>query len=119
MGGVASPRVAPAAMLMRILVLVLLLRIASSSLIRQSGANGSLSIERDYRKWLRQMGSFRHSLTKKPKNNSKKVPKPCLIVRVSKKKKSRAFSSVKKAINSIPTVNNCRVVVSVGPGTYR
>ncbi|OWM66420.1 probable pectinesterase 53 [Punica granatum] len=121
MGVASPPRVTLAAILTSLLVLALLLGVESSSSFGPNGSNGLVSIEKDYAKWLRQVGSFRHSLTKNRESctNKKKVPEACLIVRVSKRKQSGAFQSVQKAISSVPTINNCRVVIFVGPGTYR
>ncbi|PPD95389.1 hypothetical protein GOBAR_DD07584 [Gossypium barbadense] len=72
-------------------------------------------IEKDYMNWVKQKSSFKHSLFGKPKNKLK----PCLTIRVNKKPSLAEFATVKKAISSIPVVNHCRVVISIGAGIYR
>nr|GMD51466.1 probable pectinesterase 53 [Ipomoea batatas] len=44
---------------------------------------------------------------------------PCKTIKVNKNPKLGDFTTVQAAIDSIPTVNLCRVVISVGRGTYR
>ncbi|XWS42136.1 hypothetical protein CRYUN_Cryun17cG0142700 [Craigia yunnanensis] len=61
------------------------------------------------------MSSFKHSLFGKAKNKLK----PCLTIRVNKKPRLGEFATVQKAISSIPVVNHCRVVISIGAGAYR
>ncbi|KAJ6678732.1 ACYL-COA THIOESTER HYDROLASE YBHC-RELATED [Salix viminalis] len=77
--------------------------------------NGFLVHEEDYLKWLEHMGSFKHSLFQKAKNKFK----PCLTMKVSSKPRSGEFPTLQKAINSLPVINNCRVVISISAGTYR
>lgn len=104
------------AMLLKLLIiLTLLLECLSSSVPHRS--NSLVEIENGFTEWLNHMASFKHSLEKKSKK--KKKVKPCKIVKVSTKNKAGAFRSVQKAINSVPIVNNCRVVITVSAGTYR
>jgi len=93
----------------------MVLFVNANSLSVPETLNGFLVPEEDYFKWLKHMGSFKHSLFQKAKNKFK----PCLTIEVSKKPRSGAFPTVQKAINSLPVINNCRVVISISAGTYR
>ncbi|GMN29199.1 hypothetical protein TIFTF001_002338 [Ficus carica] len=73
------------------------------------------TVEEAYLNWVKQMGSYRHSLFQRPMNKFH----PCKTIKVNKNPRFGAFSSVQKAINSLPVVNNCRVIISLGPGIYR
>uniref|UniRef100_A0A6M2EK10 Pectinesterase n=1 Tax=Populus davidiana TaxID=266767 RepID=A0A6M2EK10_9ROSI len=97
------------------LLLLMVLFVNANSLSMPETLNGFLVPEEDYLKWLKHMGSFKHSLFQKAKNKFK----PCLTIEVSKKPRSGAFPTVQKAINSLPVINNCRVVITIGAGTYR
>jgi len=97
------------------LLLLMVLFVNANSLSMPETLNGFLVPEEDYFKWLKHMGSFKHSLFQKAKNKFK----PCLTIEVSKKPRSGAFPTVQKAINSLPVINNCRVVISISAGTYR
>ncbi|XP_023527781.1 probable pectinesterase 53 isoform X1 [Cucurbita pepo subsp. pepo] len=79
------------------------------------GGGRMRKVEDEYLKWIRHMGSFKHSLFQNTKNKFK----PCLTLRVSKKPKAGGFRSVQKAINSLPLINRCRVVIHVAAGIYR
>ncbi|CAN0919048.1 Probable pectinesterase 53 [Linum grandiflorum] len=75
-----------------------------------------------YSTWLNKMGSSlnKHALFQKSNNKVK----TCLTLKVKKKKhsrpsRSRVFPTLRQAIDSIPVVNDCRVVISIGKGTYR
>ncbi|KDP46694.1 hypothetical protein JCGZ_06482 [Jatropha curcas] len=109
-----------------ILLLLLLLFANANSLLTLNGSNSDRFLaseeeeeaeEEAYLKWLKekQVGYFKNSLFKKAKNRFK----PCLTIKVNKKSKSGGFVTVQKAIDSIPIVNNCRVVISISAGTYR
>lgn len=88
----------------------------TSCLVKPNRSNELVMVERAYVKWVRQMASFKHSLFQKGKNKFE----PCLTVEVSKKnKRVGGFVTVQEAINSLPTGNLCRVVITVGAGTYR
>ncbi|CAI0461712.1 unnamed protein product [Linum tenue] len=112
------------------LVLVMLLLERGTPLVSPNGSTGGdmdgnrlvVAEPKDYSKWLHQiqMGSFnKHALFQKSNNK----PRPCLTLKVRKHKRhsksSRMFTTLHKAIDSIPVVNNCRVVISIGKGTFR
>ncbi|KAA8531951.1 hypothetical protein F0562_006907 [Nyssa sinensis] len=101
-------------MILKLLLLILLLESTKSS-SDPNGSNGSVIIEEGYQNWVKQMGSFKHSLFQKPK----KKFKPCLTIKVHKNPRSGDFFKVQKAINSLRVVKNCRVVISVGAGIFR
>ncbi|KAK9285444.1 hypothetical protein L1049_024637 [Liquidambar formosana] len=101
-------------MISKLLFSILLLESASSSVI-PNGSDGSVVIEEAYLNWLKQVGSFKHSLFQKAKNKFK----PCLTIRVDKNPRLGNFVMVQKAIDSLPAVNLCRVVISIGTGIYR
>ncbi|KAF5196103.1 Pectinesterase qrt1 [Thalictrum thalictroides] len=61
------------------------------------------------------MSSMTHSQFNKAKNKHK----PCLIIRVNKKTKKGDFVTIQKAIDSVPLINLCRVVIFIHPGKYR
>ncbi|CAK9324223.1 unnamed protein product, partial [Citrullus colocynthis] len=79
------------------------------------GGREMRTVEDEYLKWIRHMGSFKHSLFKKTKNKFK----PCLTLKVSKNTKAGGFRSLQKAINSLPVINRCRVLIHVTTGVYR
>uniref|UniRef100_A0A6N2LAE7 Pectinesterase n=1 Tax=Salix viminalis TaxID=40686 RepID=A0A6N2LAE7_SALVM len=101
-------------MVLKLLFLMVLFLNASSLSVPET-FNGFLVHEEDYLKWLQHMGSFKHSLFQKAKNKFK----PCLTMKVSSKPRSGEFPTLQKAINSLPVINNCRVVISISAGTYR
>ncbi|XP_052191100.1 probable pectinesterase 53 [Diospyros lotus] len=80
-------------------------------------STGSSDTQEAHRKWLKRLGSFNHSFLfpEKAKNQFQ----PCLTIKVCKNQGSGDFVSVQQAINSLPLVNGCRVVISIGAGTYR
>ncbi|KAG8659999.1 hypothetical protein MANES_02G101400v8 [Manihot esculenta] len=104
---------------MKLLFMLFLLANNANSLLTPNGSNSNrfVTSEEAYLKWLKakQSGSFKHALFQKAKNRFK----PCLTIKVNKKLSSVDFRTVRKAVNSIPVVNNCRVVISIGAGTYR
>ncbi|KAF8377874.1 hypothetical protein HHK36_031262 [Tetracentron sinense] len=101
-------------MISRLFLLILLFKIASSSFSR-NGSNRVVVIEEAYLNWIKQMGSLTHSLFKKGENKLK----PCLTITVNKDPRSGDFVTIQKAIDSLPEVNLCRVVISIHAGTYR
>ncbi|TYI49917.1 hypothetical protein E1A91_D12G066600v1 [Gossypium mustelinum] len=101
-------------MIMRLFMFILFLGGASFEVTSNRLSQYEV-IEKDYMNWVKQKSSFKHSLFGKPKNKLK----PCLTIRVNKKPSLAEFATVKKAISSIPVVNHCRVVISIGAGIYR
>lgn len=71
--------------------------------------------EEGYLDWIRRMSFRNHSHFEEAKNKFV----PCKIIKVHKNPKYGDFTSMQKAINSIPVVNLCRVVISVSAGTYK
>lgn len=71
--------------------------------------------EKAYFKWVKNVGSRNHSIFEEAKNKFT----VCKRIKVNKNWKLGDFTTVQKAINSIPIINNCRVVISVAAGTYR
>ncbi|PON99512.1 Pectinesterase, Tyr active site [Trema orientale] len=62
------------------------------------------------------MGSFnKHSLFQKATNKFD----PCFTIKVNQNPRLGAFTSVQKAISSLPVANDCRVVISLASGIYR
>ncbi|GFY80451.1 pectin lyase-like superfamily protein [Actinidia rufa] len=68
-----------------------------------------------HQNWVKLMGSFNHSLLQKASNKFT----ACRTIKVHKNPKKGDFVSVQGAINSLPLVNLCRVVISVSAGIYR
>ncbi|CAN1122153.1 Probable pectinesterase 53 [Linum perenne] len=90
----------------------------SSPMDRNSNTLVVAQPSEEYSNWVNKMGSLnKHALFQTPMNKMK----PCLTLKVKKKKKHsrRVFPTVREAIESIPVVNDCRVVISIGKGTYR
>ncbi|KAF4371876.1 probable pectinesterase 53 [Cannabis sativa] len=86
------------------------------SLLLQCVTSSMVEVEEAYLKWVKQIGSFNHSLFQKPTNKFD----PCLTIQVSKNPRLLgAFTSIQKAVDSIPLVNECRVVISLSAGIYR
>ncbi|CAK9157053.1 unnamed protein product [Ilex paraguariensis] len=104
----------------KLLLLILLANIVANF---SSPFNSSITLtvvsDEAYTKWVKQMGggcSFKHSdLFDRAKNKFK----PCKTIKVDKNPRLGDFVSVQKAINSLPLVNFCRVVISISAGTYR
>ncbi|KAG9442929.1 hypothetical protein H6P81_018783 [Aristolochia fimbriata] len=94
-------------------LLFLLLNALSCSL--SSNVTSELLIEEGFSKWVKQMGSFRHSAFRKVDN----VHKPCMTITVEKDPLAGNFVSIQEAINSVPEFSECRVVISVGAGIYK
>lgn len=72
-------------------------------------------IEKAYFKWVQNVGSRNHSIFEAAKNKFT----VCKRIKVNKNCRLGDYTTVQKAIDSIPIVNNCRVVISVAAGTYR
>lgn len=71
--------------------------------------------EEAYFNWVHNVGSRNHSLFEEAKNKFT----VCKRIKVHKNPKFGDYTSVQKAIDSVPIVNNCRVVISVSAGIYR
>ncbi|XVF62152.1 hypothetical protein PTKIN_Ptkin08bG0194100 [Pterospermum kingtungense] len=104
-------------MIMRLLFMfIFLLEAGVSFSVTSNRPSHELEVtEKQYLNWVKRMSSFKHSLFGKAKNKLK----PCLTIRVNKKPRQGEFATIQKAISSIPVVNHCRVVISIGAGTYR
>nr|XP_027074283.1 probable pectinesterase 53 isoform X2 [Coffea arabica]XP_027078055.1 probable pectinesterase 53 isoform X2 [Coffea arabica] len=61
------------------------------------------------------MGSLNHSVFEEVKNQFT----PCKKIKVHKNPRLGDYTTVQKAINAIPIINNCRVIISVSSGTYK
>jgi pectinesterase len=97
----------------KLLLLILVLESTTSSLSRP---NGVVEIsEKAYLNWVKQVGSFKHSLFQKATN----MFAPCKTIQVNTKSRFGDFVTVQKAIDSLPIVNHCRVVISISAGVYR
>lgn len=97
------------------LLLLFLLFESTVSLSHPNVSNGVVVTEKAYLKWVKQMGSFKHSLFQKAVNKFK----PCLTIKVNKVSRLGDFVSVQKAIDSLPVFTHCRVVISISAGIYR
>ncbi|XP_058098720.1 probable pectinesterase 53 [Magnolia sinica] len=100
-------------MVLRIFLLILMI-VSTASLPHFHGSDGVV-IKEAYLNWIKQMGTLRHSLFKKAKNKHK----PCLTITVAKHHGAGDFESIQKAIDSVPDLNHCRVVISIHSGTYK
>ncbi|CAN4078784.1 unnamed protein product [Withania somnifera] len=69
----------------------------------------------DYLNWINRMSSRNHSVFQEAKNKLE----PCKFNKVNKNLKYGDVTTVQEAIDSIPIINSCRVVISISPGTYR
>ncbi|XP_019177475.1 PREDICTED: probable pectinesterase 53 [Ipomoea nil] len=79
-------------------------------------SSNSLTVPNNgYMDWVKHIGSRNHSVFQQAENKLQ----PCKTIKVNKNPKLGDFTTVQAAIDSIPTVNLCRVVISVGRGTYR
>lgn len=81
-------------------------------------------VERDYFQWVNHIRSKSNkhlSEFQQQKQRADTHFKPCKTIKVRKhpKSSSKHFPSVQKAISSLPIINLCHVVISIGPGTYR
>lgn len=106
--------------LLELFFILMLFYISTSSAKRgkYSRRDNTLKVanqENDYLNWINRMSSRNHSVFQQAKN--KLVP--CKFIKVNKNPKFGDFTTIQKAIDSIPIINLCRVVISVIPGTYR
>nr|DAD40415.1 TPA_asm: hypothetical protein HUJ06_014738 [Nelumbo nucifera] len=101
-------------MLSSLFLLILLFEGAPSS-VSLNGTNGTVIIQEGYLNWIKQMGSLTHSLYNKAENKLK----PCLTITVDKDPKKGDFVTVQKAVDSLPIVNQCRVLIKIHAGIYR
>jgi pectinesterase len=101
----------------KLLLLILLLERdstrSSSSLSHPNGV--VVASEKAYLNWVKQMGFFKHSMFQKATN----MFTPCKTIKVNVNSRFGDFVTVQKAIDSLPLVNHCRVVISVSAGIYR
>ncbi|KAK4840161.1 hypothetical protein QYF36_001326 [Acer negundo] len=104
-------------MLLKILFLLILLleRANSSSMVTSNKSNELVMIEKAYVNWVKMHASSKQPVFK----NSKNKLKPCLTIKVSKNPRLGDFATLQKAINAVPAINLCRVVIIIGAGTYR
>lgn len=86
-----------------------------SSVNSNNSYNSLIVANNGYMDWIKHIGSRNHSVFQQAENKFQ----PCKIIKVHKKPKLGDFTTVQQAIDSIPIVNLCRVVISVGRGTYR
>ena len=104
--------------------------VCSSSLINahlNAPRDQKFVVEKEYLKWVNHIGHKYHKQTwKSEKRKTKNKLKPCKTIKVRQNKKPKAkssaghghFLSVQQAISSLPKTN-CRLVISIGAGTYR
>ncbi|GFQ07833.1 probable pectinesterase 53 [Phtheirospermum japonicum] len=97
------------------LILLLMSTTCVNSISHSKKLNKQKLSEKSYLSWMKRMSSRNHSNFLEAKNKFQ----PCKIIRVHKNSKFGDFTSVKRAISSIPLFNPCRVLISVGPGIYR
>lgn len=100
---------------LKLFLLILLVQNTNSVSHKRGSEKRLVVIQEAHQKWVKHMGSFNHSLSQRGNNK----PKPCLRIKVHKNPKKGKFVSVQEAINSLPVVNLCRVVISVSKGIYR
>lgn len=98
-----------------LLLLFTFLLASASSIVKADGCKELVVTEEAYRSWVKQMGSSKHPVFQRAKNKLK----PCMTIQVHKDRRFGDFASVQKAIDSLPMVNLCRVVISIGAGIYR
>lgn len=100
--------------LKHLLMLLLLFLISSCSANSDSHLKTSEEI---YLNWVRRMSWRNRSISMEAADSD--IFHPCKTIKVHKNPKKGDFTTIKKAIASLPLFNPCRVVISVGPGTYR
>ncbi|KAL2906776.1 putative pectinesterase 53 [Bienertia sinuspersici] len=81
-------------------------------------------VEKEYFQWIdyfKSKSNKNKMERQQQKHKTDTKSKPCKTIKVSKHSKpsSNHFHSVQEAINSVPTNNSCRTVISIGSGTYR
>lgn len=87
-----------------------------NSLRRQRTANMSRTefSEQQFMKWVKFVGSLKHSLFKAAKNKLF----PSYTITVAKNPSAGDFTKIQDAIDSLPFINLVRVVIKVKPGVY-
>lgn len=100
-------------MILKLLLCILLLEAASA--LDAANVSNELMVEKAYLNWVKQMPSSKQFLFQKAENKLK----PCLRLKVRKKPRKGDFPTVQKAVNAVPAVNLCRVVICIGAGTFR
>lgn len=104
-------------MLLKLFLLALLLE-RTSSWVASNESNDLAVVEQGYLNWVnfkQHAPHLNHSLFQKAKNKFK----PCKTIKVNKNPRLGNFVTVQKAINSLPVINLCRVVIFISAGTYR
>ncbi|KAL9461691.1 hypothetical protein AB3S75_004645 [Citrus x aurantiifolia] len=104
-------------MLLNLFLLALLLE-RTSSWVASNESNDLAVVEQGYLNWVnfkQHALHLNHSLFQKAKNKFK----PCKTIKVNKNPRLGNFVTVQKAINSLPVINLCRVVIFISAGTYR
>lgn len=103
-------------MRLKLLVLILLFINGISIASHFHRTSNELMITKNaYVNWLQHMGSLNHSVFEEAKNQFT----PCKKIKVHKNPRLGDYTTLQQAINSIPVINNCRVVISVSAGTYK
>ncbi|KAK2657054.1 hypothetical protein Ddye_010106 [Dipteronia dyeriana] len=104
-------------MLLKIVFLLILLleRANSTSMVTSDKSNELVMIEKSYVNWVKMHASSKQPVFK----NAKHKFKPCMTIKVSKNPRLGDFVTLQKAINAVPAINLCRVVIFIGAGTYR
>ncbi|KAJ0041178.1 hypothetical protein Pint_28409 [Pistacia integerrima] len=101
-------------MFLKLFLLVLLLE-SANCWVTSNMSNELIAVENAYMEWVRQRASMKQPVFQEGKKNLK----PCRIIKVNKNPKFGEFATVQKAINSLPVVNLCRVVIYISPGTLQ
>lgn len=104
-------------MLLKLFLLALLLE-RTSSWVASDESNDLAVVEQGDLNWVnfkQHALHLNHSLFQKAKNKFK----PCKTIKVNKNPRLGNFVTVQKAINSLPVINLCRVVIFISAGTYR
>lgn len=104
-------------MLLKLFSLALLLE-RTSYWVASNETNGLAMVEQGYLNWVnfkQHAPNLKHSLFQKAKNKFK----PCKTIKVNKNIRIGNFVTVQKAINSLPVINLCRLIIFISAGTYR
>ncbi|KAL9245661.1 hypothetical protein vseg_019286 [Gypsophila vaccaria] len=113
---------------MKLLLVILFFQYVCSELVHAdlnaSSRNDTRVVENEYLRWVNHIGSkyHRHAWKVQKQKTKKSKLKPCKTIKVrknSKKSSKGHFQTVQGAISSLPVNNWCRVLISVGRGTYR
>ncbi|XP_057834828.1 probable pectinesterase 53 [Cryptomeria japonica] len=76
---------------------------------------GNSTVQQGFLKWVRRMGSLKHSIFHTAKNNFL----PSFYITVDKRPGVGDYSSVQDAVDSLPLFNILRVVIKINAGTYK